>query len=76
MWHFVMLSENIYHISQKKPRKITFLFNFIIKEKWLLRNCNCTARSNIDASCIARDIWRDIVTSRKQLFKRLYSVND
>jgi hypothetical protein len=29
-----------------------------------------------DASCFARDIWRYIVTSRKQLFKRLYSVND
>jgi hypothetical protein len=31
MWHFIMLSENIYHISQKNE-KITFLFNFIIKE--------------------------------------------
>jgi hypothetical protein len=30
----------------------------------------------IDASCFARDIWRYIVTSCKQLFKRLYSIND
>jgi hypothetical protein len=28
----------------------------------LLRNCNCTARSNIDASCFARDIWGYIVS--------------
>jgi hypothetical protein len=31
MWHFIMLSENIYHIS-RKTKKVTFLFNFIIKE--------------------------------------------
>jgi hypothetical protein len=29
----------------------------------------------IDVSCFARDVWRYIVTSRKQHFKRLYSVN-
>jgi hypothetical protein len=32
MWHFMMLSENIYHIS-RKTKKLPFYF--IIKENWL-----------------------------------------
>jgi hypothetical protein len=43
----------------------------------LLGNCNCTADSNIFIFIYsARDVWRYIVMSRKQLFKCLYSVND
>jgi hypothetical protein len=73
MRHFIMSSENVYYNSQKT--KYIFLFNSLSKTM-VTSPLACYATAIVQRACFAHDISRYVVTSRKELFKRLYSVND